>query len=62
MKMLQRLLVGLSLAAATGGAALAGEDSTERYQGFGPEYWNVHCGLQCFDPVIADQSGPPWQP
>ena len=46
----------------TGGFAFAGEDFTERYQGFGPEFWNVHCGLRCFDPVLADQSGPPWQP
>ena len=44
MKKLAALLV-CSLATAP---ALAGEDSTDRYWGYGPAWYETACGLACF--------------
>ena len=29
-------------------AAMAGEDSTDRYRGYGPAWYETGCGLACF--------------
>lgn len=47
MKSAQRWIFGISLALAAG-AGRAGEDSTERWYGSGPAYWETGCGLACF--------------
>ena len=28
--------------------AMAGEDSTDRYRGYGPAWYETECGLACF--------------
>ena len=62
MKLARTWLVGISLAALTGAPAFAGEDSTHRYDGFGPEYQNYSCGLACFAPPTTDVRLTPDQP
>lgn len=57
MRFAKRLAMASLLALAAGGAATAGEDSTERYYGFGPAYWETQCGLPCFG--AADPRFPP---
>jgi hypothetical protein len=40
------LLSAAALPLAT--SALAGEDSTDRYWGYGPAWYETECGLACF--------------
>lgn len=61
MKIAQRWIIGISLAVAAGAAA-AGEDSTERWGGYGPAYWETSCGLQCFSPGNPQFPPAPDQP
>ena len=42
-------LIMTGAAAAASVSAVAGEDSTERSNGFGPAYWETSCGLKCFN-------------
>ena len=44
-----------ALVAAAAGAAVAGEDSTERLHGFGPAFWELDCGHGCFAAAAARQ-------
>lgn len=55
-------LVMTGAAAAASGVAFAGEDSTERWYGFGPAFWETPCGLKCFNPDSTGQRGPTSQP
>jgi hypothetical protein len=57
----QRWIIGISLAAAFG-TAMAGEDSTERWLGIGPAYWESACGLPCFNAGSAEENAPASQP
>ena len=50
------LLLGTALAGAAGGA-LAGEDSTDRWHGVGPAFYEVKGGLKRF--AEGDPSEPP---
>lgn len=50
MRFAKRCAIAIALGI-TATAALAGEDSTERWHGFGPAYWETACGLSCFNPA-----------
>jgi hypothetical protein len=53
MQSAKRWAIAFALAA-TAGAALAGEDSSDRWGGFGPAYWETSCGLPCFSPATPE--------
>ena len=55
MKRYTLLFCGAALAA-IGSGAFAGEDSTERWHGFGPAFWEVEGGLRRF---AAGEPGEP---
>lgn len=50
MRFAKRCAIAVTLGMAAT-AAFAGEDSTERYYGFGPAYWSTDCGLACYSPA-----------
>jgi hypothetical protein len=46
---MKKLAASLLLAVATlSSPAHAGEDSTDRYRGYGPAWYETECGLACF--------------
>jgi len=55
-------LIMTGAAAAASVSAFAGEDSTERWNGFGPAYWETSCGLPCFSSAGAYARAAPAQP
>src|SRR5262245_17440619 len=62
MRMTKSLLLGISTLALATGAAFAGEDSTHRWHGTGPEYHETVGGLNLFsdaDAVGADEFSEP---
>jgi len=41
-------LAALLMCSLVTASALAGEDSTDRYWGYGPAWYETDCGLACF--------------
>ena len=58
MKLAQSILCGVALLALANGAAWAGEDSTDRWHGTGPHYYETKDGLAGFDQSQAEGSWP----